>query len=279
MNWHLVSFVYTPSVSCVRLQSPRCDPWYDKAVEDECMNLSFAEFWLFSAWLGVVEVFPSLPSHTSTWSPFLMTVLTPCCLALFAMTAFLVFHVEFRILQAEAVVLRLGNVYPTLFIFSSLCMCLTCYITLLPEKHLPLLQVKIAAFYFIFEDELVNRFSSPPTRNSPELVAFPRPYKTRLCKQRKSSLKWWAVLLVNGQTTMTLAHRMVEGFFFSVFPECLSCFLIMFSLSLPFLPSPPPPLSSLFTWNEGLWRQWPQYQMHAKMNGSVKWNTWTSLPL
>lgn len=169
---------------------------------------------------------------------------------------FLVFHVEFRILQAEAVVLRLGNVYPTLFIFSSLCMCLTCCITLLPEKPPAITTGKNS-----WDEFLVNRFSSPPTRNSPALVAFPRPYKTRLCKQRKSSLKWWAVLLVNGQTTMTLAHRMVEGFFF------LSSLNVFLAFSLCSLSLPP---SSLFTWNEGLWRQWPQYHMHAKMNGSEK---------
>lgn len=138
------------------------------------------------------------------------------------------------------------------------------HITLLPNPLPP--WVKITAFSNIFISEdgfLGNGLSSPPVRNSCWLVAFPRPYKTSLCKQRKSSLKWWAVLLVNGQTTMTLAHRMVEGFFLSLFPECLSSFLIIFCLSLLFrssllLPSFFP--FFFFTWNEGLWRQWPQYQ-------------------
>lgn len=109
------------------------------------------------------------------------------------------------------------------------------HITLLPNPLPP--WVKITAFSNIFISEdgfLGNGLSSPPVRNSCWLVAFPRPYKTSLCKQRKSSLKWWAVLLVNGQTTMTLAHRMVEGFFLSLFPECLSSFLIIFCLSLLF---------------------------------------------
>lgn len=61
------------------------------------------------------------------------------------------------------------------------------------------------------DDFQENWLWSLPTRNSSKLVAFPRPYKTRLCKQHKTSLKWWAVLLVNGQTTMTLAHSTVEG--------------------------------------------------------------------
>lgn len=48
------------------------------------------------------------------------------------------------------------------------------------------------------DDFQQNWLSSLPTRTSSKLVAFPRPYKTRLCKQHKTSLKWWAVLLVNG---------------------------------------------------------------------------------
>lgn len=42
---------------------------------------------------------------------------------------------------------------------------------------------------------------------------------------------------------MTLAHRMVEDFFLSLFPKCLFYFLIMFSLSLLFCSS----LSSSFS--------------------------------
>lgn len=71
-----------------------------------------------------------------------------------------------------------------------------------------------------------NWLLSPSTGTSSKLVAFPRPYKTRLCKQHKTSLKWWAVLLLNGQTTMVLAHRMVQGL-----PQGLSCCLIIFTLS------------------------------------------------
>lgn len=149
------------------------------------------------------------------------------------------------------------------------------HITLLPNPLPP--WVKITAFSNIFISEdgfLGNGLSSPPVRNSCWLVAFPRPYKTSLCKQRKSSLKWWAVLLVNGQTTMTLAHRMVEGFFLSLFPECLSSFLIIFCLSLLFRSSLLLPSFFLFFFYLE-WRLMKAMtpipgKMNAKMNGSNK---------
>lgn len=55
--------------------------------------------------------------------------------------------------------------------------------------------------------------------------------------------------------------------FLSLLPEGLSCFLIIFCLYLPFFLLLCPFSSSssssssflFFTWNERLWRQWPQY--------------------
>lgn len=127
-----------------------------------------------------------------------------------------------------------------------------------------------------------NRLSSASTRNSSELMAFPRPLG--ICTQCKSS---WS----GGQSCCSMgrpqwlwhAEQSRTPFFFSWMSFLLSSyiqslfFFFFFSSPLPFATSsyfPPPFLSG----NRGLWRHWPQYQFaeDEELNES-KWNTKTSL--